>query len=155
MPVTITLQEIPIGSMFVSAIGGDEKDGSKNDFRVRISLDGTGTGLTLANVTVSAGSVVEIRGEKNVWEATIRPPTTAQMLTITIAADAFSEGNVETTKTIRLSTDLSRMPMRKCRRNSLQSQAESRDGLTVSPTRILTVDNQTPKACPFFYTRRC
>ena len=44
-------------------------------------------------------------------EATIRPPTTAAVITMTIAADAFTEGNAETSQDIRVSTSfLMRMP---------------------------------------------
>ena len=104
MPVSITLQEIPVGSQLVGTIGADDPD-SKNDFRVRISLGGNGTGLKESDITFSTGaSLVELTGVNSVWQATIRPPVTAGMLTITIAANAFAEGNAETSKDIRLST---------------------------------------------------
>ena len=103
MPVAITILTIPSGSILTSAIVGDEKE-SKNDFKVRIVLDENGTGLTESDITFSTGaSLVELTGERSVWEATIRPPETAAVITLTIAADAFSEGNAETSKDIRVS----------------------------------------------------
>ena len=105
MPVTITIRTIPLGSQLTSAIVGDEKE-SKNDFKVRIVLDGNGTGFEESDITLSTGaSLVELTGSKSVWEATIRPPVTAGMLTITIGANAFTEGNAETTHDIRVSTN--------------------------------------------------
>ena len=104
MAVTLTIQEIPIGSQLVSAIASDEPE-TQNDFRVLILLDANGTGLEESDITFSTGaSLVSLTGSNSAWEATIRPPTTAQTLTITIAANAFTEGNVETSKDIRLST---------------------------------------------------
>ena len=135
MPVSMTLQEIPIGSQYVSTIGSND-EADKNDFRVRIPLDGNGTGLTLSNITVSAGSVVAVRGEKSVWEATIRPPTTAQMLTITIAANAFDEGNVETTKDIRVSTSFPDTDA-ETPTELFDPNVNSINGIAVTPTRIL------------------
>ena len=100
----ITLQEMPIGSQFTSAIGNNEPE-DKNDFRVRIALDSNGTGLTMSGITVSAdSSIVSLTGSHSAWEVIIRPPTTADVVTLTIAEDAFSEGNSETSKDIRVST---------------------------------------------------
>ena len=104
MPVSITIQTIPIGSILTSTIGTDD-NADKNDFRVRINLDSNGTGLTLSNLSVSDGSVVSVDGSNSVWEAVVRPPETAvDALTFTVVADAFSEGNTETTLDIRVST---------------------------------------------------
>ena len=109
MPVSIELTTIPIGSQFTSTIDTSTdppEPADKNDFKVRINLDGNGTGLTLSNLSVSEGSVVSVDGSNSVWEATIRPPETAvNALTFTVEADAFSEGNSETTLDIRVSTD--------------------------------------------------
>ena len=104
MAVTITFTTIPIGSILTSTIASEEPE-SKNDFRVRILLDGNGTGLEESGITLSTGaSLVELTGDNAVWEATIRPPETAAEITLTIAADAFHEGNAETTEDIRVST---------------------------------------------------
>ena len=104
MAVTITFTTIPIGSILTSTIASDEPE-SKNDFRVRIITSENGTGLTESDITFSTGaSLVELTGSKSVWEATIRPPETAAVITMTIAADAFTEGNAETSLDIRVST---------------------------------------------------
>ena len=136
MPVSITLQEIPVGSQLVSAIGADDPD-SKNDFRVRISLDGNGTGLTEDGITFSTGaSLVELTGVNSVWEATIRPPVTAQTVTITIAADAFTEGNVETSQDIEVVTDYPATDAETPTSVFTHGVSNVR-GIAVSPTRIL------------------
>ena len=108
MPVAITLHTVPTGSQFTSTIDKSvdppEPD-DKNDFKVRINLDSNGSGLALSSLSVSEGSIVSVDGSNSVWEATIRPPETAvDALTFTVAADAFSEGNTETTLDIRVST---------------------------------------------------
>ena len=108
MPVAITLHTVPTGSQFTSTIDKSvdppEPD-DKNDFKVRILLDSNGTGLTFSNLSVSEGSIVALEGSNAVWEATVRPPETAvAALTFTVAANAFSEGNTETTLDIRVST---------------------------------------------------
>ena len=100
MPVTLTIQEIPSGSQLVETISGDEPD-DLNDFSVLILLDANGTGLTESDITFSTGaSLVELTGANSVWQATIRPPETAGTVTITVAADAFTEGNAETSQKI-------------------------------------------------------
>ena len=55
MAVTITFITIPIGSILTSTIASDEPE-SKNDFRVRILLDGNGTGLEESDITFSTGA---------------------------------------------------------------------------------------------------
>ena len=98
MAVTITFTTIPIGSILTSTIASDEPE-SKNDFRVRIITSENGTGLIESDITLSTGaSLVELTGDNAAREATIRPPTTAGTLTLTIGADAFTEGNAETTE---------------------------------------------------------
>ena len=135
MAVTLTITTIPIGSQLVSAIGTEEPE-SKNDFRVLIALDANGTGLTESNITFSTGaSLVELTGSKNVWEAVIRPPETAGTLTITVAADAFTEGNAETSQDIRISTEFpdadAELP------TQLFTMTTRGYGIAITPTRIL------------------
>ena len=104
MAVTLEIIPIPIGSQYTQAIGTDDPE-SLNDFRVLLMLNANGSGLQESDITLSTGaSLVELTGDGVTREATIRPPETAGTLTITIAADAFSEGNVETSKDIRVST---------------------------------------------------
>ena len=135
MPVTLTIQQIPIGSQLTGTIGADDPD-SKNDFSVLILLDANGTGLTESNITFSTGaSLVELTGDNAVWEATIRPPETAAVITMTIAADAFSEGNAETTQDIRIST---RFPDDDAETPTELFATTSRYiGIAVSPTHIV------------------
>ena len=136
MAVTITFITIPIGSILTSTIASDEPE-SKNDFRVRIITSENGTGLTESNITFSTGaSLVSLTGSKSVWEATIRPPETEGTLTITIGADAFTEGNAETTHDIRVSTSFpdTEVP------TELFDTGDSFSGFTLTPSRILTSD---------------
>ena len=105
MPVTLMLQQIPSGSQLVETISGDEPD-DLNDFSVLILLDANGTGLTESDITFSTGaSLVSLTGSKSVWKAVIRPPETEGMLTITVGANAFTEGNAETSQDIRVSEE--------------------------------------------------
>ena len=136
MSVNITLQTLPIGSQLTSTIGSDES-ADKNDFKVRILLDANGTGLTEDGLTLSAeSSLVSLTGENSVWQAVIRPPETEDTVTVTIDADAFAEGNAETSLDIRVSesfpdddaetpTDLFSFSLANVR------------GIAVTPTRIL------------------
>ena len=135
MPVTLTLQQIPSGSQFTSTIGADESD-DKNDFSVRILLDANGTGLTESDITFSTGaSLVSLTGSKSVWKAVIRPPETEGMLTITVGANAFTEGNAETSQDIRVSDNFPDDDAEEP--TSLFSHGIfGADGIAVSPTRI-------------------
>ena len=147
MPVSIELTTIPIGSILTSTIGADDDD-DKNDFRVRILTSENGTGLTLSDLSVSEGSVVSVNGSNSVWEAVVRPPETAvDALTFTVAADAFSEGNTETTLDIRVSTtfpdDDAEVPTQ-----AFTVNLDAVAGIAVTPTRILISDNPNI----YFYT---
>ena len=136
MAVTLTILTIPSGSQLTSTIASDEPE-SKNDFEVRLVLDGNGTGLEESDITLSTGaSLVELTGAKSVWEATIRPPTTAGTLMITIGADAFSEGNVETTQDIRVSTAFPDADA-EATTSLFTHSVSSESGIAVTPTRIL------------------
>ena len=105
MPVSIEILTIPIGSQLTSTIAADES-ADKNDFEVLILTSENGTGLTDSDITLSSGTLVSLTGKGVSWTATVRPPETAvAALTFTVAADAFTEGNVETTHDIRVSRD--------------------------------------------------
>ena len=103
MPITLELLTSPIGSQFTSTIGADDPD-DQNDFQVLILTSDNGTGLTESDITLSSGTLVSLTGKGASWEATLRPPETDEVITLTVAADAFTEGNVETEKDIRVST---------------------------------------------------
>ena len=146
MSVAITILTIPSGSQLTGAIGADDK----NDFKVLILLDGNGTGLTEDGITFSTGaSLVELTGSKSVWQATIRPPVTAGTLTITIAANAFTEGNVETSKDIRVST---RFPDDDAESLTQSLPGINAIGITVTPTEIITSTHENNITFLNFYT---
>ena len=143
MPVSITLLTIPSGSQFTSTIASDE-DADKNDFTALILTSENGTGLTESNITLSSGTLVSLKGKGVSWEATIRPPETAAAITLTIAADAFTEGNAETSLDIRVSTffpDADAESPTSLFTHGLSSVR----GIAVTPTRIL-VSQTTPKS---------
>ena len=100
---SFTLYPIPVGSQLTSTLGADD-DADTNDFEVLIVADENVSGLTLSGLSVSAGSIVDLMGSNSVWIATVRPPETADAaLAFTIAADSVDQGNVETSKDIRVS----------------------------------------------------
>ena len=60
-------------------------------------------GLTESGITLSAGaSLVALEGDGVTWQATIRPPVTSGIVTVTVVANAVNEGNAETSKDIRV-----------------------------------------------------
>ena len=127
MPVDVQLITAPIGSQFTTDINKSvdppEPD-DKNDFSVLILTSENASGLTLDDLTLTARadnpamtdmsdavSIVSLDGENSVHEVKIRPPEESDypnnaisaILTLTVASDAFSEGNTETTLDIRVS----------------------------------------------------
>ena len=134
----LSIQEIPIGSQWVSTIGANDKP-DKNDFKILIISDENVTGLTESGITLSAGAtLVSITGGNSVWEATVRPPQTAGTVTITVSANAVSEGNPQTSKSIRVSTSFpdadAEVPTSLFTHGFRNTQIE---GITVTPTRII------------------
>ena len=151
MAVTIEIIPIPIGSQFVQTIGTDDPD-DLNDFRVRLVLDGNGSGLEESDITLPTGaSLVSLTGDGVTREAVIRPPTTAGMLTITVAANAFSEGNTETSKDIRISTTF---PDADAETPTELFSVDQRTmkGIAVTPTRILLSRTGIGTTNTYFYT---
>ena len=136
---TFEIITIPIGSAFTQTIGTDDAD-DLNDFPVLIIANENVTGLLESSLSVSSGSVVSLTGSKNVWEAVIRPPETAVVITFTIAADSVNEGNVETTKDIRVSTSFpdadAEVP------TELFAPRDS-NGIAISPTRFFVASGST------------
>ena len=127
----------PIGSQLTSTIVQDEDD-SKNDFDVFLAWD-ENVELSEENVSVDIGSIVAFDGRNSVYKATIRPQQTAGMLTLTVAQNAVSQGNPETSQTIRLSTSF---PDADAATPTLlfDTGKTSTQGIAVSPTRILISD---------------
>ena len=139
---TFEIITIPIGSQFVETIGADDAD-DLNDFRCVIVANENVSGLAESSLSVSSGSVVSLTGEKNVWEATLRPPETAEVITLTIAADSVNEGNLETTQDIRVSTTFPDADA------EVATQLFSETGLygiDVRPTRIYASSGLTVKS---------
>ena len=104
----LSIIPIPIGSQLVRSIGANDPD-DLNDFRCLIVFESNVTNLSESGITLSAGAtLVSLEGNNAVgcavWQATIRPPETATVITVTIAANAVAEGNAETSKDIRVST---------------------------------------------------
>ena len=104
MPATFQILPIPSGSQFTQTIGADDPD-DLNDFRALIVADQNVTGLAEVDITLSTGySLQSFEGQNSAHALTIRPPETAGTCTVTIAANAVTEGNAETTQDIRVST---------------------------------------------------
>ena len=150
MPVTLTIQEIPIGSQYVETISGDEP-GDLNDFKVLILTSENGTGLEESDITLSTGSLVALTGGGVTWEMVIRPPETAGTLTITVGADAFSEGNAETSKDIRISTSF---PDADAEVPTELFSGVVGTGLAVTPTRLLTNSGGTIRSYDYSGTEQ-
>ena len=100
---TVEILSIPLGSQLTSTIGTNDPD-DLNDFPVLLIFS-ENVNLTQSGVSVSAGSnIVAFEGKNSVYKATIRPPQTAGTVTVTVAANAVSQGNPQTTQDIRVST---------------------------------------------------
>ena len=99
---TVEILTIPIGSQLTSTIGANDKE-DQNDFPVLFLFSENVTGLTEAGITLSAGaSLVALEGDGVTRQATIRPPVTSGIVTVTVVANAVNEGNAETSKDIRV-----------------------------------------------------
>ena len=101
MPASVEILSIPLGSILVSGISGNDK-ADKNDFDVLFLLS-ENADLTESGVSVSAGSsIVAFEGANSVYKATVRPPQTSGIVTVSVRANAVSQGNSETRKDIRV-----------------------------------------------------
>ena len=102
---TVEIIPIPLGSQLVKNIGTNDPE-DLNDFTVLLVFDGNITGLTEADITLSAGTtLVSLEGRNSVWKAVVRPPQTAGTVTVTVAANAVAEGNAQTSKDIAVVTN--------------------------------------------------
>ena len=139
MPASVEILSVPIGSQLVSRINKSidppEPD-SKNDFPVLL-LFSENVNLAESGLTVSAGAtLVSLEGKNSVWKATIRPPQTAGTVTVTVAANAVSQGNPQTTKSIRISTSFPDADAESSTELFTHSLANPR-GIALTPTRIV------------------
>lgn len=104
---TLNIYTSPVGSQLTSTINKSatppEPD-DKNDFAVYITGNGNFT-LEQSDVGLTTGySIQSFEGAGCSYKAVIRPPTTAGVLTISIANNAVPEGNSAVSQTIRMST---------------------------------------------------
>lgn len=135
MPATLEIIPIPIGSQLVQSIRGNDPE-SLNDFQCLIVSSENITGLVESSIILSSGShLVSLTGENSVWEAVIRPQQTAGIVRITIAANAVDQGNVETSKDIRVSTRFPDVDAETATQIAGRNYFGSA-GIAVSPTRI-------------------
>ena len=149
---SVTLQEIPIGSQLVSTIGANDPE-DLNDFTVLLVFDGNITGLTEADITLSAGTtLVSLEGRNSVWKAVVRPPQTAGTVTVTVAANAVSEGNAQTSKDIAVVTNYPDADAETPTLLFNHSTLNNAIGLTVSPTRIIAIRSVSSIANVVFFT---
>ena len=173
MSLSVDILTIPIGSQFTQNIGTNDPD-DLNDFKCVVVFSGNATTLELSDFTLTArldntamtdisddASLVSLDGKNSVYELVIRPPEPANIsavsaiLTLTLAANAVTEGNPTTTKTIRISkvspdTD-AEVPTALFDAGTLGVQAR---GIAITPTRfIISSAGQTsglPSICRFY-----
>ena len=135
---------IPLGSQLVYTNTLGENPVDRNDFRVRIDSDVDVTGLSLSGISISSGNeILSLSGENAVYEMSVRPQTTAGVITITIAADAVDQGNAETSVDIRLSTEIPDVDAETPTKLFDRTEPVSPSGIAVTPTRILVAYSTT------------
>ena len=143
---------IPLGSQLVKSIGANDPE-DQNDFPVLFIFSENVTGLTEAGITLSAGAtLVSLEGRNSVWKAMVRPSQTAGTVTVTVVANAVTEGNAQTSKDIEVVTDY---PATDAETPTLlfnHSQLNSAIGLAVSPTRIVAMRGGSNTANVAFFT---
>ena len=148
-----TIVTEPIGSIWAPTIGNDDP-ADQNDFTCYIVWDTNVTGLTQNNLTLSKGSIQSFTGENSVYAVVIRPvvPTTpsSETITLTIAANSVTEGNVVTTKTIRISRWFPDADAENASVLFTPTESPYKHGMTVTPTRIV-LSARNPNRL-FFYT---
>ena len=151
MPASVEILNIPIGSVLTSSIGAND-EADKNDLTVLL-LWGENVDLTQSDISVSAGSsIVALEGANSVYKVRVRPPQTAGTVTVTVAANAVSEGNAQTSKDIEVVTDY---PATDAETPTLlfnHSNLTNASGLTVSPTRIIASRGGDTTASVVFFT---
>ena len=143
---------IPLGSQLVKSIGANDKE-DQNDFPVLFVFDGNITGLTEAGITLSAGAtLVSLEGRNSVWKAMVRPSQTAGTVTVTVAANAVTEGNAQTSKDIEVVTNYPDTDAETPTLLFNHSNLTNASGLAVSPTRIIAIRGGDTTASVVFFT---
>ena len=129
---------IPLGSQLVYTNTLGENPVDRNDFRVRIDSDVDVTGLSLSGISISSDNeILSLSGENAVYEMSVRPQTTAAVITITIAADAVDQGNAETSVDIRLSEEIPDTDAETPTKLFDHTDTKSGLGITVTPSPCL------------------
>ena len=151
---TVEIIPIPLGSQLVKSIGANDKE-DQNDFPVLFVFDGNITGLTEAGITLSAGAtLVSLEGRNSVWKAMVRPSQTAGTVTVTVVANAVTEGNAQTSKDIEVVTNYPDTDAETPTLLFNHSNLTNASGLTVSPTRVIASQRWRHHCkCSVFYTR--
>ena len=151
MPASVEILNIPIGSVLTSSIGAND-EADKNDLTVLL-LWGENVDLTQSDISVSAGSsIVALEGANSVYKVRVRPPQTAGTVTVTVAANAVSEGNAQTSKDIEVVTDYPDTDAETPTLLFNHSNLTNASGLTVSPTRIIAIRGGDTTASVVFFT---
>lgn len=163
MPVTFQLIPSPIGSQFICAIGNDDPD-DLNDFSVFVVASENVTGLELSDFSFTIAvdgssswdlsddvSLLSLEGENSVYTLTVRPPAKGDfpyqnndrsaVITLILAANAVTQGNPRTTKTIRISDGFPDTDAENA--TSAFTSITGATGIAVTPSRILIHYNQT------------
>ena len=143
MPATVEILTIPLGSQLVSTIGANDQE-DKNDFPVLLLFSENVSNLTESGITLSAGATfVSLEGKNSVWMATVRPPQTSGIVTVTVAANAVSEGNPRTSKNIRVSTRFPDVDAEAATVLFNHNEGGSFRGVAVTPVRIILASYRT------------
>ena len=135
---TVEIISIPLGSQLVKSIGANDKE-NKNDFPVLFLFSENVSNLTESGITFSAGAtLVSLEGRNSVWKGMVRPPQTETgTVTVTVVANAVSEGNAQTSKDIEVVTNYPDTDAETPTLLFNHSNLANASGLTVSPSRII------------------
>ena len=149
---TVEILTIPIGSQLTSTIGANDPE-DLNDFTVLLIFSENVANLTESGITLSAGAtLVSLEGKNSVWKAVVRPPQTAGTVTVTVAANAVSEGNAQTSKDIEVVTNYPDTDAETPTLLFNHSNLTNASGLTVSPSRIIAIRGGGTTVSVVFFT---
>ena len=142
----VTIYTIPIGSQHTESIETDDPE-DKNDFTVLLVWDENVDGLTLSDCSIDNDATLQsIEGSNSVYFVIVRPTAGDDMplsvntsieLTFRVSADAVTQGNAETTKTIRLSRTFPDSDAETPVELAAISGNGAFQGIATTPTRIL------------------
>ena len=152
MPASVEILNVPIGSVLTSSIGAND-EADKNDFTVLLIFSENVANLTESGITLSAGAtLVSLEGRNSVWKAMVRPSQTAGTVTVTVVANAVTEGNAQTSKDIEVVTNYPDTDAETPTLLFNHSNLTNASGLTVSPTRVIAIRGGDTTASVVFFT---